>query len=376
MKRRQVLIVVCVAMMLAGAWAFLKSPRDSVLEIAPTEMSVDASDKQYSDLKQEWERLTFENYVARAAQQIGATWPLADQIWPGADYGNINVLFVETNGENAWLVTPDGNIVKFPAKDLPSAYRVTGYPFRFTSSEQTLNGIPTLKVEVDSDLFLGPYKSSEFESLPTSSLLFAFTAHEEFHRVQNTWNVEYTDQGKLIEIGQDNFAARAQRYEIIRALRLALLNPEEETENLEAAKWWFEAYRNDHPQEYELAKSMDILEGAARYFDMAMNVRSVGGFHLSAEELRANYQRMILTDYTLDADSFFGLPDEESYDIGGIAGVLLEMKDDATWKDRVEQGTPPLEILLEGYSASPQEPSPEVTNLVEEIRHFRSQSGK
>ncbi|MGB7318014.1 MAG: hypothetical protein WBC85_08625 [Planktotalea sp.] len=376
MKRRQVLTVVFVAAILAGAWVFMRSSQESVIEISPIDLSVDASDTQYSDLKLEWERLTVESYVVRAAQQIWATWPLADQIWTAADYRNINVLFAETNGENAWLVMPDGNIVKFRAEDLPSAYRVTGYPFRFTSSEQTLNGIPTIKVEVDSDLFGGSYRSSEFESLPTSTMLLAFTAHEEFHRVQNTWNVEHADQGKLIEIGQENFDARSQRYEIIRALSLALLSPEDETEYLEAAKWWFEAYQNDHPQEYELAKSMDIFEGAARYFDMAMNVRSVGGFDLSAEELRANYQRMILKDYTLDADRFFGLPDEESYEIGGIAGVLLEMKNDATWKDRVEQGTPPLEILLENYSASPQEPSPEVMNLVEEIRHIRSQSDK
>ena len=59
-----------------------------------------------------------------------------------------NVLYVSIDGENAWLINPNNEIIKFSGKNLPDKFKATGEEMSFTSSEETLNGKPTIKVEV------------------------------------------------------------------------------------------------------------------------------------------------------------------------------------------------------------------------------------
>lgn len=365
-KRLLVPVLLCTIVGIVGC------SKDSKMEIKPQKMETSIESQPYKDLKAEWKNMNLERYIVRAAQQIWNTWPYSNKVWPGTDYSKFNVLFVDTEGKNAWLVSQDKKISKINAKDLPSDYKAEGVPFIFKSSKNKLNNVPTIKVELDANKFKNDYDTGEFESLPDSTMLFPFVTHEEFHRYQDTWKVGATDQEKLEEIGQKNFKARAQRYEIINALKKAVLEPEKEKEYLESAKWWFEEYKKDNKEEYELVKTADVLEGSGRYFDMAMNVRSVAGMNVSKKDALKMYQDMTSKDYKLDANRFFGLPDEESYDIGGPTGILLEMKGNTSWKSEVEKGTPPLEILLKNYKATPQKSSSEVEKLIKDIKDNRS----
>lgn len=341
------------------------------MEIKPISMNMDINEVPYENLEREWSNMTMDKYILRVAQQIWSTWNDLDKIWPGVDFSKYNVLYVEANGNNAWLISSDKEINKLNAKDLPDKFKAQGNPFMFSSSENTLNGKPTIKVEVDPEMFNNPYDNGEFKALPNSSMLFTFTVHEEFHNYQSTWKIKETDQEELLTKGVENFSARTQRLEIINALNKAILEPEKEQQYLESAKWWFEEYKKNNKEEYELTKSIDILEGTARYFDMATNMRSIEGLSISEEEAFKFYQDMIREDYNLDAERFFGLPDEEAYDIGGSSGVLLEKQNNLDWKKEAQQGTPPLEILLKDYKAVPQQPSQEVENLVKSIQERR-----
>ena len=70
---------------------------------------------------------------------------------------------------------------------------------------------------------------------------------------------------------------------------------------------------------------------------------------ISEDEAFKVYQNMVREDYTFSSGRFFGLPGEESYDIGGLCGIILEKQNNQEWKKEAENGTPPLEILLKNY---------------------------
>ena len=259
--------------------------RNEKTEINPIDMEVNIGQLPYDDLEKEWSVMNMDKYILRTAQQIWSTWSSVDKIWPGVDFSKYNVLYVSTDGENAWLINPKNEITKFSGKDLPDKFKATGEEMSFTSSE----------------------------------------------------------------------------------------DPDKETQYLEAAKWWFNKYKMDNEKEYNMIKSIDILEGTARYFDMAVNVRSIKGMDISEDEVFKVYQNMVREDYTFSSDRFFGLPDEESYDIGGLCGIILEKQNNKEWKKESENGTPPLEILLNNYKQTPQEPSPEVKKIIEDIKLKREQ---
>lgn len=347
--------------------------RNEKTEINPIDMEVNIGQLPYDDLEKEWSVMNMDKYILRTAQQIWSTWSSVDKIWPGVDFSKYNVLYVSTDGENAWLINPKNEITKFSGKDLPDKFKATGEEMSFTSSEETLNGKPTIKVEVNPKMFEEPYSVSEFKSLPTGTNLFPFTVHEEFHHYQNTWKINDINQEELLQEGIENFEARQERLEILNCLNKAVLDPDKETQYLEAAKWWFNKYKMDNEKEYNMIKSIDILEGTARYFDMAVNVRSIKGMDISEDEVFKVYQNMVREDYTFSSDRFFGLPDEESYDIGGLCGIILEKQNNKEWKKESENGTPPLEILLNNYKQTPQEPSPEVKKIIEDIKLKREQ---
>lgn len=340
-------------------------------KIKKINMETSIEKEPYINLKSQWKDMTLDKYVLRTAQQVWKTWPYAEKIWPGADFSKFNLLITETKGRYSWLISYNKKIVKFNSKDLPKSYKVQGIKNLFTDSNHKLNNIPTIKVEIDSEMFQKNYDKAEFESLKTGTLLFPFTTHEEFHRYQNAWKPGETDQEKLFKLGENNFKARTQRLEIINALNNAIINQDKEKEYLQAAKWWFEEYKKDNPQEYKLVKTFDILEGSARYFDMAMNIRSIFGMDLKKEDAFNLYKEMIIKDYKLSSDRYYGLPDEESYDIGGLSGVLLEAKENSNWKSEVEKGKTPLEILLKDYKKVPQKNSDEVLKLIDEIKKNR-----
>ena len=118
-------------------------------------------------------------------------------------------------------------------------------------------------------MFEEPYSVSEFKSLPTGTNLFPFTVHEEFHNYQGTWKINDVNKEELLQEGVENFEARQERLEILNCLNKAVLDPDKETQYLEAAKWWFNKYKTDNEKEYNMTKNVDTLEGTARYFDMA-----------------------------------------------------------------------------------------------------------
>ncbi|PFA91064.1 hypothetical protein [Bacillus cereus] len=68
-------------------------------------------------------------------------------------------------------------------------------------------------------------------------------------------------------------------------LRKAVVDKSKEKEHLEVAKYWFDTYQED----YKSVRGMDVMEGTAQYFDVAVNVHSNIGMNASKEEVYKKY---------------------------------------------------------------------------------------
>lgn len=362
MKKKILSIVGIITVLGAGAYGYYAYYEPNAKEIP---MSIDTKDLPYKDLKAEWKSMNMDRYVTRTAQQVWNTWGDLDKIWTGANYKDYNLIVV--SGEDAWVISTDKKIKKIASNKLPMRFSPTGINYHFQAPTMKYEGKPAIKVEISPETFKEEYDQSEFEALPTASLLFTFTTHEEFHHYQDNWKNTSTDKEKVMEL-MHNKEARHIRLELLASLRQAVIETDKEKEHLEAAKYWYEKYQKEQHEDYETVKVMDVMEGTARYFDMAANVRSILGMDASKEAVYQKYQELIEKDYALDSSRIDGLADSESYELGGAAGVLLEKNaKDKSWQKEAENGVPLVETLLKDVKATPPQPSQEIKNLMDEI---------
>ncbi|HHT7188563.1 TPA: hypothetical protein ACTZ5N_001829 [Bacillus cereus] len=362
MKKKFLAALGAMTILGAGGYGYYAYYEPTAKEVP---LNVDTKQLPYKDLQAEWKQMNMDRYVTRTAQQVWDTWGDLDKIWTGANYKDYNLLVV--SGEEAWVISTDKNIKKISSNDLPMRFSPSGADYSYEAPTKKYNNKPTIKVEVAPGLFKDEYDQGEFKALPSSSQLFIFSTHEEFHHYQDNWKVDKVDQEKIMAL-VNNKEARKVRLELLANVRKAVIDTDNEKEHLEAAKYWFDKYQKDHAEDYKTVRGMDVLEGTARYFDMAVNVRSNIGMNANKEDIYKKYQYLIEKDYPLNISRMNGLADSESYDLGGAAGVLLEKnRKDKSWQKEAENGTPLVELLLKDVKATPQQPSKEIDNLMKEI---------
>ncbi|MGL4736177.1 MAG: hypothetical protein ACRCW2_01870, partial [Cellulosilyticaceae bacterium] len=167
----------------------------------------------------------------------------------------------------------------------------------------------------------------------------------------------------------DVYAIRQARLEVIHNLRQAILEPEKEDTYLNAAKWWWDDYKTRYPDVYKSARESDVLEGTARYFDMALNVRSAYGMDARKAVIEEGYRKLVALDYEIDERTYLAKDFlRDSYPLGGFAGVLLERQEREGWQEEVmNQGIIPVEILLRDYRGEAQVPSEKITALLDQM---------
>lgn len=334
------------------------------IDLGKVSRPLDTATIPYTDIFAEWDGLTTESLVRRTAQQIGASYGQAGEVWPGVDYSGFQVLFFQDGKEDAWLVKPDGSAVALPLAALPAS--IAKLPFYSSALDNRLNGESTSISRIDADYLTNPENRRwEYAALPQDSFLYTVVSHEEFHAYQRRWGVVYR-QEKLFELKNEP-QARVLRLHLLESLRQAILQPDRGGEYLGAAKFWLERYNAEFPAEARLVKGADILEGSARYFHVAMLVRSTFGPGASAATVTKAYRDLVAKDY-LPARRYDSFPDSESYELGGAAGILLELEGSPGWQKRVEKGESPVDILLERVAATPQAENPDLVRIVAEYR--------
>ena len=322
---------------------------------------VDAALPAFADVLADWDGMTLEKTAVRLAQQAGATWRETRRVWASVDYSGLRLLLEQDGADAAYLIGADGSLRRVPAAELPAAYAPENVIF---FNPPDADGVMVYKLDADyySDK---ANQSGEFAALPQNTMHFNVASHEAFHNCQGAWAPGAGDQEALYVEAERNPGARLLRVQLIESLRQAILQPDDAAAHLSAARWWYDRYCAEYPRECELATLSDRLEGTARYFDMALCVRSALGMDADAPALHAAYQALVREDYALDAARYDGYADSESYDLGGAACILLELQGASGWQERIEAGETPVAVLLEGVPPVPQAEDPSLAALVQ-----------
>lgn len=136
-----------------------------------------------------------------------------------------------------------------------------------------------------------------------------------------------------------NPAPRYLRMMIYQNLITALEQPEHRSLLLGQARFWLDRWHKEFPEESDTIRGTDIVEGAARYIE---NMGAVVRPDLTGEaQLKEAMQ-------AIERDVLFTAADEESYELGYVAALLLDqvMPD---WKEGFyEKNLSPAELLLQG----------------------------
>ena len=273
--------------------------------------------------------------IAGVHQLVKKHWPHMDKVWPGYDYKNHKMLIFDFDEmmdvREAWVLNVD-TMRKLDAQEYQDFQlpQVDGY------SELKFEGKPSIAMGLDSD-FLESGSVAE---------IYKVASHELVH-------FYYQGQAK---IGFET--SRAQTYPIDSAPRLyrqmlfhrlidAYDHPDQEVEYLAKAKYWLEKYKSEFAEEYQAIRSTDIVESTARYIE---NLANVIGDDLDEKAYVEAMQPMILRDMLFDS------ADGESYEIGFIAGLILD-RQGVEWKtDFYKADKTVEELLLDKIEAQAEEP--------------------
>jgi hypothetical protein len=132
----------------------------------------------------------------------------------------------------------------------------------------------------------------------------------------------------------------------------AYVDMENRPKHLAAAAWWQNAWASNFPEELARTNSRDVLEGTAMYAGILSEAMSKIDNPDSLLERRAYFASSLKP---LEGCRQTG---DEHYDIGGIAGLLLDDMH-VDWMKRAESGETPAEIVLDGIAPSSGEQAPE-----------------
>ena len=324
----------------------------------PAVLSSSPSREDWADM--DWSKVTHEEYVTWFNNEVQGAWPYLHYLWPSADYRNIEAWV--TDGSSVWVVRPGLSVSKRPFDQF--ADRIP-YEDRFSAFGQ-VGGADreTWWVAVPSNYFESHYTEREYRGLPGSTYIFALLTHEIFHVTpQSNWEVSGADAERS-EFYPVDIEARRLRGNLMYTLRQAILHTEQRSQYLDRAAAWHAQWKRHAPYEVETRTYTDIKEGTAQYLDEAASVRAYVGPHASRQQIDNAYRSLIENDYSMgagrDADA-----DIESYQIGALAGILLEQGGVVDWKEKAMRGVTPADTLLISRQQVPSNSALEVEKLLE-----------
>ncbi|WP_253812335.1 hypothetical protein [Treponema vincentii] len=161
-------------------------------------------------------------------------------------------------------------------------------------------------------------------------------------------------------------SSRSQIYPIEREPRIlrrmiytrliqAFEKPDRQDEYLGKAKFRLDKYNDEYKSEADRIRATDIAEATARYTE---NFGMFIGKNLSQEDIRKEADKFIRKE------QIFIAADKESYEIGYVAGLILDEKNQ-NWKENfyaTGKGIP--EVLLANVTPIPDEPDKKIEDNI------------
>lgn len=285
----------------------------------------------------EKKEITNEEYVNAIYLAVQRAWPVMENVWDTTMYRKIRLIVADDH--NAWAIDSN-SITKISYDEIQQRHLPVDY--MHYQEIQYPDGRPTIYISLGAKL--PPEEIARFQSeRKPVPFLFNLATHEAFHFfVQaNAWNKVSPNHDTRATAYPIQTTARFYRNSIIRALYSSLQG---DPHGLGHARYWFDLWTKSYPDDAANIRQSDIDEGSARYIEIAAEIIAQGNDFDTIE-----FRRSFIEKIKDDADSIYTSADSESYPIGAISGLILDIKK-MKWKSKVAQGEPPLDILLESIS--------------------------
>ncbi|HBO6769691.1 TPA: hypothetical protein L4844_001794 [Pseudomonas aeruginosa] len=271
-----------------------------------------------------------ESFARRYLAYVHAVGQHSERLWPG--WRMADKAFLYSDGRNTWVADAEGRAQRTTAAgdsdpDLDLSYAFPRY-----------RGRPAVLLQISAAHLRSNTGNSE--------TLAAIGPHEAFHRyAQEDWPGLRKPGGYRGDLATLDPRPREYRYALFQSLLQALRTPGQRDSYLSDAQGWLRRWREAAPEESRLAAQVDLSEGTARYIEMAAAARYRSDFAEDPQRYRQALREYALAFY--DANEIGVGVDSEAYEIGALAGVLLDLRDDdADWKEAAMAGTWPLDYLL------------------------------
>ncbi|HCF2605177.1 TPA: hypothetical protein NIA55_003758 [Pseudomonas aeruginosa] len=271
-----------------------------------------------------------ESFARRYLAYVHAVGQHSERLWPG--WRMADKAFLYSDGRSTWVADAEGRAQRTTAAgdsdpDLDLSYAFPRY-----------RGRPAVLLQISAAHLRSNTGNSE--------TLAAIGPHEAFHRyAQEDWPGLRKPGGYRGDLATLDPRPREYRYALFQSLLQALRTPGQRDSYLSDAQGWLRRWREAAPEESRLAAQVDLSEGTARYIEMAAAARYRTDFAEDPQRYRQALREYALAFY--DANEIGVGVDSEAYEIGALAGVLLDLRDDdADWKEAATAGTWPLDYLL------------------------------
>lgn len=284
------------------------------------------------------------------------------EIWSGTKTENYHVII--TNGETYYYVS-DKNYEEIKIgsdKELKTNFQMLQY---------AVGMFQPVTYRGENIIAMNLMKNNE--ECTEEDLLWNFTIlmHESFHLYQySEWQGINGIEAIMNE--QSNISASSypldEKPRILRAMQYDCLyqalnskNDSDELMYLKSAKYFYEKWVNEYPEEYSSIKDTDLSEGTAEYFG-----NEVKRF-LKDENINLTNQE----EFAYQCQS----ADAESYCLGDIAIKLLKKRGEFKETDFENNGKTPVEILLKNINESNEtDENPRLVSIVSNnIKKINSQ---
>lgn len=283
---------------------------------------------------------TFEAYAREVQSLVARNWPLMDKVWPGADYTRHDLLLGLVNEEMApqaaYLLSAKGM-----QKLAPDTYRDLVFPQPGGYAKLRFQGRDAVIMSTDDWSIRQPGDAEECYRTATHELVHFHYQHEQSLDQPSNRAQEYPVDP----------LPRLYRQMIYQRLTQAFEQPGQQADWLGRARYWLDKWHKEYPQEVKDIHTTDIAEGSARYIEHLGTVIADIAAGGDARSLKA---KAFVTDEP------FAAADGESYELGYVAGLLLDKLEPAWKQDFYQMNQTPVHRLLANVLPVADEADPQV----------------
>ncbi len=274
----------------------------------------------------------------KAATHLDVLLDCPDRLWPGVKWQNFAVTLEDH--EKSYAVVWN----QHPPTEGVAVARVKIVP-------------PSDVLALDPGIFKSDLTGIVVSRFPddTWQRLIEIAVHETFHKVQET-QMGLTNGSRSYKY-PENWEPRYLRQQIIHSLRNELSNDKKGF--LASAMFWNLKLVQLYPDDIKRTRGLDIMEGTAKFVGKLVVSLATVGCTASDRQLLANAAPSE-TSLNLELQ-------DESYQLGLLAGLLLEKKKVVGWRERVVRGETPLNVLLAGTQARKEKDD---VSLKDEVKQY------